>query len=66
MCSLQNLQLKIDSIVASIMMRRGRAVKLLVKRLTPVVEQRMKNKNEQGSKPVLDPVGELEYLAKTV
>ena len=42
------------------MMRRGHAVKLLVNRLTPVVEQRMKNKNEQGSKPVLDPVGELQ------
>ena len=33
------------------MMRRGRAVKHLVKCLLPVVEQRMKS-NTQGTKPV--------------
>lgn len=36
------------------MMRRGRAVKHLVKRLLPVVERRMQNKHIQGSKPVLE------------
>ena len=37
-------------------MRGGRAVKLLVKRLLPVVEQRMRDKDIQESKDVFDPV----------
>ena len=52
--NIQATQLILHSVVASIMMRRGRAVKHLVKSPLSVVEQRMK-RNSQDSEQVSDP-----------